>query len=119
DLVRLTQPQAPTFPGFGRQGQAPAPAPAAATPKIRMHYVTADERTNTVLVTGPADKIAQARDILKRIDVPQQNQPPVLGGPATLKTYPIPGGTAEALAKTLSDIYKNSTTVRITNAGNN
>ena len=100
EMIRLTQPQQPLgFPGMGRP--APAPAPTAATAKIRMHYVTADERTNTVLVTGPADKIAQARDILKRIDVPQQGQPPVLVGPATLKTYPVPGGNAEALAKTL------------------
>ena len=36
--------------------------------RSRPHYVASDERTNTVLVTGPPDKIAQAREIMKRID---------------------------------------------------
>src|SRR5262249_12429360 len=117
ELLRLTQPvqQPMGFSPFGRGGfpggqGGPMPAMPAVragpAPKIRMHYVTADERTNTILVTGPADKIAQAKDILKRIDIPQAGQQPVLTGPSVLKSYPVPAGTADALAKTLSEIYK-------------
>src|SRR5262249_41289142 len=40
-----------------RQGGQPAPAPAM--PQIRMFYISVDDRLNTVLVTGPADKTAQ------------------------------------------------------------
>src|SRR5205085_7372155 len=40
-----------------RTGQ---PVAAGPMPKIRIFYITADERTNTVLVSGPADKTAQA-----------------------------------------------------------
>ena len=29
-----------------------------------MHYVTSDERTNTVYVNGPPDKIAQAKSVI-------------------------------------------------------
>lgn len=127
DVIRATQPAFPfNMGGFGGRGgggggfmaqqQAQAAAPGQ---KVRMHYISCDERTNTVLVTGPADKIAQAREILKKIDVPQQGQPPVIVGPAFLKTYSVPAGNAEALAKTLAEIYKASQTIRITPAGQN
>ena len=115
ELLRATQPQ-PSSP-FDR-GPRPAPVPAAAVGKIRMHYISADERTNSVLVNGPADKIAQAREIMKRLDVTQQGQAPVLVGPPILKTYPVPAGNAEAMAKTLQDVYKASGTIRISAVGN-
>jgi type II secretion system protein D len=130
ELLRGTQPMFP-FGGFGggRGGgggggggfMQPQPQPVAAAPaqKVRMHYISCDERTNTVLVTGPADKIAQAREILRNIDVPQQGQQPVIVGPAFLKTYPIAAGNAEALAKILQDTYKSSQVIRISAAGNN
>ena len=76
--------------------------------KIRPHYVASDERTNTVLVTGPPDKIAQAREIVRRLDVGQNDQPPVLKGPPSLKTYTVAAGNAEAVATTLKDVYKTS-----------
>src|SRR5207248_2585046 len=42
--------------------------------RTRMFSISADDRTNTVLVTGPADKLAQAQRILKEIDVGQPGQ---------------------------------------------
>jgi type II secretion system protein D len=136
ELLRLTQPQQqqqgggfrggfqPGFQGFqggfpGGTPQPPQAAPAAgATPKIRLHYITVNERLNTVLVTGPADKIAQAKAILAKIDVPRdKEEKPVLTGPPVLKKYPVPAGNAEALAKLLQDTYKNSPSVRISNVG--
>jgi type II secretory pathway component GspD/PulD (secretin) len=83
--------------------------------KPRLHFITSDEKLNKVLVTGPPDKLSQAQDILKRIDVPQQEgDKPLLVGPPVLTTYPVPSGNAEAIVKILQDNYKQSTTVRIT-----
>jgi type II secretory pathway component GspD/PulD (secretin) len=83
-----------------------------------MHFITADERTNTVLITGPADTIAKAKEILKKIDVAVGDQPPRLIGEPLFKTYPVPSGNAEAIATTLKDIYKASSTTRISAVGN-
>ena len=45
--------QGPMGPQPGTPAQ-PQPAPTQPAQKIRMHYITSNERTNTVLVTGPA-----------------------------------------------------------------
>lgn len=132
DQQRLNAP--PGFPGGGRgnppgmviqpgmQGQPGMPGQpgaAAATPKLRMHYIAADERTNTVLVTGPADKIAQAKVILKQIDAQSPGQKPILVGSPELRPYTVPTGTANDLVKTLGGIFKESNTLRITTSGSN
>src|SRR5262249_10560595 len=75
ELLRASQPETPRGFGGGFLGgfTGGRPAPTAAAPanaqKIRMHYISIDEGSNTVLVTGPADKLAQAAEIMKRIDV--------------------------------------------------
>ncbi|HEV3236036.1 MAG TPA: secretin N-terminal domain-containing protein, partial [Gemmataceae bacterium] len=136
-LLRASQPQQPAFgggfggnfggfpgaPGGGdgggggrQRGNQPAAAPAA---KVRMHYITVDERNNTVLVTGPADKIAQARDIMKRIDVKIPGQSPILIGVPRFETYTVPGGNAADMAKALKEMYKETSTLRISAAGAN
>ena len=89
----------------------------AMTGRQRATSVIADERTNSVLVTGMPDKISQAKEILKRIDVAQPGQQPVLVGPALLRQYDVNPGSAEAVAKTLQEVYKNSATVRISAVG--
>jgi len=83
-----------------------------------MHYITSDERSNSVLVTGPADKVSEAEKILKKIDVQRPGQKAVLVGDPILKIYSVAAGTAEALAKTLQDAHKASATCRISSAGN-
>ncbi len=121
-------------PGFGGRGGPPgavqmamvngrpvpqgAPAPAANAPKIRMHYIDAVESTNTVLVTGPANKIAQAKTILKDIDMPQPGGSPLPIGKAEWVTYNVPAGMADALVKTLTAIFRESNTLRIAAIGN-
>ena len=97
-----------------RQGQPGAPV---AMPKVRMFQITSDERLNSVMVTGPADKIAQAREIMKKADVPQAGQKPVSVGSPELKTYPVPAGSAIDIAKTLATIYARSNTVKVTAVG--
>ncbi len=89
------------------------------TGRSRAHNITTDDRTNTVLVTGPADKVAQARDVLKRIDVGAPGQLPFISGNPFIKQYTVPAGTADALAKTLTEIYRTSPVVRISAANPN
>ncbi len=83
-------------------------------PRVRMHYISVDERRNMVLVTGSAEKIAQAEAVLKKLDVPQQkDQKPVQAGTSVLKAYPVRGGNAEILARGLQEIYKSVPEIRI------
>ena len=89
--------------------------PVQIPPSLRMFYISADERTDTVLVTGPADRIAQARDIMKKIDIPQapgKKEP-------ELKTFPVAAGTAADVAALLRDMYKSSMIIRISPIGTN
>src|SRR5205085_5746714 len=80
-------------PGGGRGGMIQQPA--VQIPKFRMHYITVDDRTNTVLVRGPANIVSQARDLLKKIDVPQRDgDKGILVGPAELKIHNVPAGNA-------------------------
>jgi type II secretion system protein D len=85
----------------------------------RAHYITTNEVTNTILVSGPADKIAEAERILKRIDVGASGQKPIIIQKPELKIYSVAAGTAEAMAKTLSEAYKDSTTCKIVTGGTN
>lgn len=112
ELLRAMQPRGGVDGPFAQAlGTSPVVANA---PKVRMHYLSVDEGSNTVLVTGPADKIAQAEAIMRKIDAPQyKGQKPVPVGPPTLKTYEVSGGNAEVLAKNLQEIYKNVPGIRI------
>ncbi|HEV3262770.1 MAG TPA: secretin N-terminal domain-containing protein, partial [Gemmataceae bacterium] len=96
----------------------PQQRPTVVTAKPHMWNVSADERTNTVLVTGPANKIAQAKEILSHIDVAEKGQQPIVVGQSKLMIYTVPNGHAEALAKTLGGIYKPTSSTNIQAAGN-
>jgi type II secretory pathway component GspD/PulD (secretin) len=97
----------------GRGG--PAAAADAAGIKSVVRAITSDEATNTVFVSGPADKLAMARIMLKSIDVGTDKY---VIGPAIMRTYSIPGGNAEAVAAMLTANFKDSNTVKITAIGN-
>lgn len=88
-------------------------------PKIKMFYISVDDRLNTVLVSGPADKIAQAKEIMKKIDVGQAGQKPFAVGPPIIKTYSVTPGSADSVSKTLQGQYANNTFVRISPVGGN
>src|SRR6185503_6482775 len=96
--------------GFERDGggdESPKTSPLT-IPK-RAHFITSNERTNTVLVTGPADKVSDAEAILKKIDIKHnESAKPILVGDPILKVYTVPPGEAEVLAKTLQEAYKAS-----------
>lgn len=89
-------------------------APKGAAP-LRM---TADRRTNTLLMHGPADRLAQAREMVARIDVAAPGQQPLLIGLPLLKTYPVPGGNGEAIAAVLHKLCREDPDIRITAVGN-
>jgi len=131
EIYRMMQPQQP-FGGFGGGfgggrgfgggnqggGQPPMQAqPAAAAPKIRMHYISVDDRQNTILVTGPANKTAQARQIMERLDTPQGDELPRPPGNPFLKVYAVPAGNAQSLVTMLKERFKDNTSIRITDAG--
>ncbi len=87
-------------------------------PRFRSIQIAVQEATNTILITGPADKLTVAKKLLEKLDVGGDGQRPRPNGPPVLKTYTVPVGTAEAIAKTLSEAYKTSTVTRITAVGN-
>ena len=81
-----------------------------ATPARRRVAITADENSNLVFVTGPADKIALAKQFLTdwrtrpRARVPR-TIPPL---PPQVKRFPVAGGNADAIATMLKEKYKDS-----------
>ncbi len=101
--------QAAVAPGRGGLG-GPAAANEAGI-KAVVRAITSDEQTNTVFISGPADKLAQAREIIKKIDVGTE---PYAIGPPIMRTYSIANGNAEAVADVLKLNYKSSNVVKIT-----
>ncbi len=82
-------------------------------------YIAIDENRNEILVTGGADVVAKARDLVeKKIDVEQPPDPPVLIGKPFFQTYRIPAGNAKALETDLRAIFPSSPSLRITADGN-
>jgi type II secretion system protein D len=105
-------PAAPTFPAVPSR---PAPVRSG-----RQFYITSDDAKNLLLVSGPPEIIAKAKDIVEnRLDKPGAGQQPVLIGPPVYKNIAVPDGNAESLAKELQGIYPSSSTLRISAAGSN
>jgi len=94
----------------GRDGRGSS-APAIDTKKLL--FITSDERTNTLLFSGPVDKMAEAEALARRIDQKRASGEKILVGEATIKTYSVPPGTAESWEKLLKETIK-SPTLRIT-----
>jgi hypothetical protein len=93
-------------------------SPRARRAKVVRVTITADDRTNTVFVSGPPDKIALARSVVEKLDVRGPgDQPGPKTAPSVLKTYRVPTGSADGVAKMLLEIYKSSPQVRLTAVG--
>jgi type II secretion system protein D len=91
--------------------------PVATTTKPKIYAISSDDVRNTIIVTGPADIIAKAQDLVeKKIDVGTR---PILTGEAKFTTYQIGGGNAEAWAVDLRKVFPETASLRITAAGNN
>src|SRR5262249_33646936 len=60
---------------------------------------------NSVAVSGPADKVSQAKTALTKFDVGTKLIPP---GPPDWQSYTVPAGMADALAPALQEQFRNS-----------
>ena len=111
-MATPTTPAPTTFPSVPSR-----PAPVRSS---RQFYITSDDAKNLILVTGPPEIIAKAKDLIEnRLDKPADGQKPVLVGPPAFKTIAVPDGNAESLAKILESPFPASSTLRITSAGSN
>src|SRR5207249_1864334 len=70
------------FPGAGGGGGG-WQGGAGTRLRIKMHSISADERTNKVFVAGPVDKISLAKQIINEMDrpLPGQEAKQFIGGP--------------------------------------
>jgi len=81
----------------------------------REHTISWDDSLNTIIISGPLDKIAKAKDVLKEIDVGSDLY--VVGKPF-MQRLDVSTGNADILAKALKDIHKSSENLKIDNIGN-
>src|SRR5262249_36765276 len=90
-------------------------------PKVRTFSIAAAEDSNTIIVTGPPDKVAEAKQTLTDLEEKAKaggaKEQPV--GPPMVKRYTVPGGDAEALARMLEEKYRHASCVRVVNLGPN
>ncbi len=76
--------------------------------------IAPDEESNTLYVTGPADKVSNAKSFMEKFDVKgASNDKPILVGKPEFLTYNVPAGMADAVGAALSENYKSSPIVRI------
>jgi RNA polymerase sigma factor (sigma-70 family) len=69
---------------------------------LKAVVITVNEKTNSVTIAAPQDKIALAKKIIDARDKPAKpGDPPITLPEPEIRKYPVPGGTAEATAKTL------------------
>lgn len=74
--------------------------------RVKTVAITVDVKTNSITITAPPEKIAMARRIIEETD-----RPPYPGAPKVkvtepeLRKYPVPTGSAEAVAKTIQAQY--------------
>ena len=54
----------------GAPGQPPAPGKPPTTGQLRAFKITPDDRTNTLIVSAPADQLQQIKALVERLDVP-------------------------------------------------
>lgn len=110
--------------GFGGFGKGPKDGGfggggGARQRVIKPHTVTFDRPTNTVIISGPADKISQAKAVLAKIDVSRfEGDKGILHGAPELQNHDLPGGGAETTAKLLTEVaFKDDPSIRIQPSG--
>jgi type II secretory pathway component GspD/PulD (secretin) len=88
--------------GGGGQPQAVPTTPSTPSQYLGKIQVTADNRTNHLLVTASASLVRVVEDVVKSIDVKSDNV--VNEGPVYLKAYSVAGSDAAQVAQTLNTI---------------
>jgi type II secretory pathway component GspD/PulD (secretin) len=96
--------------GYGQPGYDPrmydrrgsSPPPPASYGRVKTVQIVVDDRTNSVIITAPPDKITLAKALIAEIDQPaKKGDPPLKLGLPELRTYPVTAGTADVAAKAL------------------
>ena len=82
--------------GFGARGGKPI-------------HIVHDDATNSVHVNAAADQVSRAKAFLTKIDIGKEK---IIPGKAEWQSYPVPAGSAEAMAQALQDVYR-VTSVRV------
>ncbi|MCS7269548.1 MAG: hypothetical protein NZ703_00555 [Gemmataceae bacterium] len=82
--------------GFDRAG------PAVAAGRVKSVQIAVDAKANSVTITAPPEKIQLAKKIIEDFDKPRDPfQPPLIIRDPELRKYPVPAGTAQAIAQAL------------------
>ncbi|HZZ81256.1 MAG TPA: secretin N-terminal domain-containing protein, partial [Gemmataceae bacterium] len=109
--------EAPVNPFFkGRPDGGGSGGAPLTSRKVRLTTITSNRSTNTVFVSGPTEKIEQAKKVLAKADVKRgPSDKGVIVGPPLFQNHDVKIGNAEAMAKTLADIFaKDDPNIRIT-----
>ena len=77
------------------------PDPSAVSSSV---VVTADERTNTLLLLGTSDKLAMAQEMIATLDV-DKTESPIAGG---VKVFELKNARASDLAETIKQLLPNT-----------
>jgi type II secretion system protein D len=85
----------------GAPGAPGAPAAAAAAGQDDSIAASADERTNTLTLIGPAEKLALAEELIHKLDVPRPLN-------ADVRVFTLKQARAEEMARTLREAFVTS-----------
>src|SRR5204862_7459286 len=73
-----------------------------ATGRVKSVAIVVDPKANSVTITAPVEKIQLAKKLIEEMDkAPYPGAPPYKYAEPEIRKYPVPAGTAEAVAKTL------------------
>jgi general secretion pathway protein D len=85
---------------MGPNGPQPPPGAGGSARRSKGHVVAAaDDRTNTIVVTGPSDSLKTVDDILKKLD---SNPMPA----SLMKAFPLKYADAESTSKLITTIFQ-------------
>ena len=87
----------------GERPNVPGPMPLAAEPPADF-YLVANVRTNSILVNAPPNKMAKIEQAIAVIDVPRNNDAPLLANLPRVQTYRLAAIDPETLVKVLNEL---------------
>jgi general secretion pathway protein D len=85
-------------------------------PRVDTVRVVVQDDSNSIFMTGPADKISLAKDLLEKIDKPAKpdDQPRIVDPAKSMKYYTVPAGSVTQVAAILKAQLKGLTVQELT-----
>ena len=85
-------------------------------PRVDTVRVVVQDDTNSIFMTGPADKISLAKDLLEKIDKPAKpgGEPRILDSAKSMKYYTVPAGSVTQVAAIIKAQLKGLTVQELT-----